>query len=545
MRWFYDLKIASKLMFAFLTIGALTAFLGLFSMSEMDSVRAASEEVANSWLPSVEYTSDINTNTSDFRIGELGYAFGGPEQQPTFERHMEAQLQKMRANEEKYEPLVTSEREHKLWPEFKRQWAEYMSDHQKLMDLMRNGKPDEAHAFLLSTQRKFDDACNILLALIEENRIQGIAAAKRAEDVFRNARSWVVTVLSAVLFLALLQAFFISRLIGRPINVARDLALKLAEGDLSIKVTPESSDETGQMLGALDTMMQKLAQIIGEVREASVAVSAGSAQIASSSQSLSQGTSEQAAAVEETSSTLEEIGSSINQNSDNSKQMEQMAVKGARDASEGGKAVTETVDSMKAIAQKVSIIEEIAYQTNLLALNAAIEAARAGEHGKGFAVVATEVRKLAERSQTSAKEISGLASTSVRVAERSGTLLGELVPSIQKTADLVQEVASTSREQNSSVRQINEAMSKVDQVTQRNASSSEELASTAEELAAQAEALQQMMAFFRLSRNDDFRARPQAQNGMKKLQLTPLQPRPAGKTNGHHEAHDDSHFKAF
>jgi methyl-accepting chemotaxis protein len=192
------------------------------------------------------------------------------------------------------------------------------------------------------------------------------------------------------------------------------------------------------------------------------------------------------------------MSASITKNAENSRSMEQMALQGSHDAAESGKSVGDTVTAMKDIAEKISIIEEIAYQTNLLALNAAIEAARAGEHGKGFAVVATEVRKLAERSQSAAREIGGLAGSSVRVAERSGKLLADLVPAIKKTADLVQEVAAASTEQAAGVSQINRALLAVDQVTQRNASASEELASTAEEMSAQAESLQQLVAFFRV-----------------------------------------------
>ena len=192
------------------------------------------------------------------------------------------------------------------------------------------------------------------------------------------------------------------------------------------------------------------------------------------------------------------MSASISQNSENSRQMEQMAIKGSKEADESGKAVKDTVEAMFAIADKISIIAEIADQTHLLALNAAIEAAHAGEQGKGFAVVATEVQKLAEGNRTSAKEISSLASLSVKIAERSGQLLAELVPSIRKTADLVQDVAAASREQSLGVAQIYKAMSQVDQVTQRNASAAEELASTAEEMASQAVSLQQLISFFRL-----------------------------------------------
>ena len=200
--------------------------------------------------------------------------------------------------------------------------------------------------------------------------------------------------------------------------------------------------------------------------------------------------------MEETTSSLEEMSASITQNAESSRQTESMAKDAARNAEESGRSVTETVDAMKSIAEKIGIIEEIAYQTNLLALNAAIEAARAGEHGKGFAVVATEVRKLAERAQKAAKEIGELAGTSVKVAERSGKLIVELVPVIRKTADLVQEVAAASAEQSSGVSQVSKAMGTVDQVTQRNASAAEELSSTAEEMSSQAESLQQLMAFF-------------------------------------------------
>jgi methyl-accepting chemotaxis protein len=257
-------------------------------------------------------------------------------------------------------------------------------------------------------------------------------------------------------------------------------------------------DEIGDIARSFNQFIETLSQIIGQVRSVTDAVSTASTQVSSSAELLSRGTSEQAASVQQTTSSLQEMHASITQNADNSRQMEHMALKGAKEMEESGKAVAESVDAMKTIAEKISIVEDIAYQTNLLALNAAIEAARAGEHGKGFAVVATEVRKLAERSQTAAQEISSVASSSVRVAERAGHMLGELVPAIKRTAELVQEVATASREQSAGVSQVNRAMNQVDQVTQRNAAAAEELSSTANEMAAQAEHLQQLMSLIQV-----------------------------------------------
>jgi len=311
------------------------------------------------------------------------------------------------------------------------------------------------------------------------------------------------------IFFSIVVTLVISRGITKPIQDVVTVVETISNGDLTKSVVADRNDEIGRLLSAMAKMAGKLNEMIGEVRMGAGSVSTAAAQVASSASSVSQGTSEQAAAVEQVTSSMEEMSASITQNAENSRKMEQMARKGAQDAAQSGKAVLDAVTAMKAIAEKIVVIEEIAYQTNMLALNAAIEAARAGEHGRGFAVVAGEVRNLAERCRIAAQEIGGLAASNVQIAERSGGLLAELVPAIQKTADLVQEVAATSGEQSSGVNQINRAVSQVGLVTQRNAAGAEELSSTAEELASQAEALQDMISFFRVSALTDHRARKQ------------------------------------
>jgi methyl-accepting chemotaxis protein len=292
---------------------------------------------------------------------------------------------------------------------------------------------------------------------------------------------------------------YVVRSITRPVLQAATAAEAIASGDLRVDIDPAGADdEPGRLLSAMKRMTEQLRKVVGEIRTGADGLKQGAGQVASAAQLLSTGTSEQAASVEATTSSLEEMNASITQNAENSRSSEQIAV-GARTQAEGsGQAASETVRAMRSIAERISIIEEIAYQTNLLALNAAIEAARAGDQGKGFAVVATEVRKLAERSQVAAKEIRSVASSSVSTAERSGTLIEGMLSSIKKTAELVQEVAAASTEQATGVAQMNRAMSKVDEVTQRNAASAEELSATAAQMASQVDLLRQLVLFFKI-----------------------------------------------
>ncbi len=372
-------------------------------------------------------------------------------------------------------------------------------------------------------------------------------AQGKADGFLTNAgttRDKTLTVMYVVIGLAILMgallAFFMTRSITGPVARAVDVANAISQGDISADVRITGQDEIGQLLEnmkkmvdnlkgtarvaeqiadgdltvkvnllsdkdvlgkSLDAMVTKLGAIVADVIGAANNVAGGSQQMSSSSEEMSQGASAQASSAEQASSSMEEMASNIRQNAENALETEKIAQKSADDANEGGDAVAQTVTAMKKIAEKISIVEEIARQTDLLALNAAIEAARAGEHGKGFAVVASEVRKLAERSQTAAAEISKVSGSSVEVAEKAGDLLAKIVPDIQKTSDLVQEISAASNEQNSGADQVNTAIQQLDQITQQNASASEEMASTAEELAGQADMLQATIAFFKIDQS--------------------------------------------
>ncbi len=306
-------------------------------------------------------------------------------------------------------------------------------------------------------------------------------------------------------------------------------AEEIANGNLTVTLRERSSQD--KLMQALSSMVAGLTQTVSDIRAIASEVSAASQSISTASIQVSKGASAQAAAAEEASSSMEEMVSNIKQNADNAQQTDKIANKSAKDAQESGKSVLEAVAAMKEIANKISIIEEIARQTNLLALNAAIEAARAGEHGKGFAVVAAEVRKLAERSQKAAGEINQLSANTLKVSEKSGEMLDKLVPDIQRTAELVQEITAASKEQDTGAEQINKALQQLEQVIQQNASASEEMASTTEELTGQSDQLVSALSFFHTGDEDGGRARKPA--GSKHGRPPQLAPAKAARAGAH------------
>ncbi|RMQ17328.1 Methyl-accepting chemotaxis protein [Pseudomonas syringae pv. delphinii] len=551
MKWFYDLKISTKLITSFLVVLLLTAAMGVFAIIQLGQVNQAAQDIKENWMPSMRAASGMRFYAANYRLKENRHiaADAAPEKAQMEQEAAEARSQ-FETRLATYDKLIISDQDRQMFSAVSASWSAYLKVSTNLFELSRQGQETEARALLRGESKlHFDEVTSQLQKMVELNDAGATAAGDKGSQLYETARISIIVVLIAALLVGLGLALFIARIISRPLKEAATAAEQLAEGNLNAYIGHGSKDETGMVLNAMRNMVGKLAHIIGEVRNAADNLASASEEVSATAQSMSQATSEQAASVEETSASIEQMSASINQNTENAKVTDGMASKAAKEATDGGESVQQTVVAMKKIAQRISIIDDIAYQTNLLALNAAIEAARAGEHGKGFAVVAAEVRKLAERSQVAAQEIGELSSSSVEMAEKAGKLLDEMVPSINKTSDLVQEISAASEEQAAGVAQINTAMTQLNQVTQQNASSSEELAATAEEMSSQAEQLQQSMSFFTLDSSPrpttsgssiDHRSSPSRQPPR------PVQP-PARKAFAHSmaSAPDESEFTRF
>lgn len=547
MEWFRNLSIGTKLVAAFMSIAVLLGFVGYMGVAGMNSINMVMLEVYENDVKTMEnlLESDVAVQTGVIRVQDaiLDKQHGNESEFQRAKAEIVEAKEKFKVRFDVYRNSNLDAEGKQKADDLQRKVNEFTVVEERVFSLLDTGKVEEAYTELYRSKALMEEigASFDGLVAIEHGHME--KSMEHAEELYARSRNLMLSVAVVGALAALVFGVIIARMIAVPINNLVLVAQRVSRGEIGGSIDVTSKDETGRLqeamkamsstmqrmssaaeslaggdltvrvmpqsehdvLGnALARMIEKLSQIMSEVRQGANGLSSAAQQVSAASQSLSQGTSEQAASVEETSASLEEMSASITRNAENSREMEKMAVKGARDADESGRSVQETMTAMKLIAQKTSIVEEIAYQTNLLALNAAIEAARAGEHGRGFAVVAAEVRQLAGRSQGAAKEISELAGSSVQVAERSGQQLMELVPAIRKTAELVQEVAAASGEQSAGVNQVNKAMTMMDQVTQRNASAAEELASTAEEMSAQAEALSQLMSFFRSA--DDVRA---------------------------------------
>ena len=414
----------------------------------------------------------------------------------------------------KLEQLVQLPEGKQLLAAIKEKRGQYVQSFTRVAELVGQGQREDAVQLMNGETLPAIDALQTPIASLSalQKRIV-VASSAEAQRHIEFSKQLMVGLVLLGLLIGIGAAILITRSITRPIAQALRVAQQVAEGDLTGQVQPDGKDEMAQLLKALQAMSAALVRIVGGVRGSSEAISSASGQIAAGNLDLSQRTEEQAASLEQTAASLEQIGAAVRQNYEGSQHANKVAAEAANVAVRGGTVVSQVVHTMEAInvssrkiADIIGVIDGIAFQTNILALNAAVEAARAGEQGRGFAVVATEVRSLAGRSATAAREIKALIEASVgnvdqgcRLVEQAGSTMDEIVVNVRRVTDIMGELAVASGEQTSGLDQINTAMGQMDQVTQGNAALVEEAAAAAQSLDVQAQALVQAVSVFKLS----------------------------------------------
>ncbi|MGB0370048.1 MAG: methyl-accepting chemotaxis protein [Opitutales bacterium] len=533
MRFTIKLKLAA----GFAVILGLLAFASYESLVKMDEMHTQIETLVDESAERVRLAKTVDIEMLEIALDEkkIILAADAKEKEKIF-KHSDKIIQSMKSDLKALAAIEDDAGLRKL-EKFQTVFDEYLGFNKEIREMCLAGQKDEALALAMGDSKTLLDEASALMMEVVKASEQSMQRDKAAsEETYSAALSLLITVSAVAMIVGTVIALYIGVSISRGVNKAVEVCQAVSVGDLTQKVENLSNDEVGDLLKALnrmidnlaetahtaekiaggdlrvkakilsekdtlgqslDSMIQSLQRVVGEVASASDQVAAGSQELSATAQQLSQGATEQSSAAEETSASIEEMSAGIQQNADNSRQTEQIAINAAANAKDGGEAVTQTVESMRLIADKISIIEEISRKTDLLALNAAVEAARAGEHGRGFAVVASEVRKLAERSQASAADIRDLSANGVSIAEKANGLIEELIPNIGRTSDLVQEISAASAEQNTGASQITKAIQELDEVIQQNASASEEMASTSEELSSQADLLLSSVSFFK------------------------------------------------
>jgi len=499
-------SLKAKFAAAFGALLLLMAILGAVAITKMGAIDNRTTEITDVWLPSIDAIHSLNTATSDLRVLESQHILTTDVGQM---REVDKQLEQVKATIEKlnsdYMVLIDTDEERAVYDTFAKSFGRYMEASKRTVDTSRRNENEAATRALIESKPLFDEFSHDLSKLVELNERGGNQASEAAHETFSGAKTLVLGIIAAALVIGLATAVYLTRSVLRSLGGEPDYAQRvirsIATGDLTTEVKVRQGDEES-LLAAARVMTLKLRDVMSNANVSANGVAEGAQAMSATAEQLSEGSTEQAAAAEQASASMEEMSANIRQSADNAAQTEKIATQSAKEAADSGRAVDEAVRAMKTIAEKINIIQEIARQTDLLALNAAVEAARAGQHGKGFAVVASEVRKLAERSQQAAGEISELSGKTVEVSQKAGEMLAALVPSIQRTADLVQEISAATREQNVGAEQINEAIRELDAVIQANASASTEAASVSEQLASQSEQLRGVISFFRLGDSD-------------------------------------------
>lgn len=516
MKWFFNLKIAKKLLLSFTCVLLLTAISGIFSIVQLEKVNSASTEIATNWLPSIRTLGDIKLLLARLRSNEAQMALydGDQEAIGTLAKRTEGVVTALGAAIKTYETQISEPEEKALYPDVQKKLGLLLAEHEKIVSAIRAQKIDDAKkVFLGQSNNIYFELLTNLDKLTQVNADGSDVSSRSADQTFASAKIWIIGMLLGALAAGFALAVFMARVIATPLTIAVGVARQVAAGDLTADIRPASKDETGELMSSLKEMNDSLLDIVSQVRSGTETISTASSEIAAGNLDLSSRTEQQAGSLEETASAMEELTSTVKQNADNARQANQLAVSASEVAIAGGNVVSKVVntmgsinDSSRKIVDIISVIDGIAFQTNILALNAAVEAARAGEQGRGFAVVASEVRSLAQRSSAAAKEIKVLIDDSVaqvnvgsKLVEEAGNTMTEVVNSVKRVTDIVGEITSASQEQSDGIGQINLAITQMDEVTQQNAALVEEAAAAAQSLQDQAEKLSEVVSIFKLN----------------------------------------------
>ncbi|MGV7243769.1 methyl-accepting chemotaxis protein [Caballeronia sp. M23-90] len=515
-----NFKIGTRLAAGFAAILILLCAVGGLTLWQTSRIYDGTLELANDWLPSVQAAGRIQSYANTMRRTSLRYllAADANERQTNRAEH-DAAATKVQGAFAGYEKLISSPEERQLFEDIKSGWGRYIAADAKLFEAADKGDAGIAEARAISSGdagKEFTGTLKLIEQDIELNRAGAEREVAGAASTYQSAMVTTGVLIVIALVAGVTIGVLITRSITAPIGRAVKVAETVARGDLTAVIDVSGKDETSQLLAAMRHMNERLVDVVGRVRNSSDSIATGSAQIAAGNTDLSQRTEEQAASLEETAASMEELTATVKQNAENALQGNSLAANASETAVRGGEVVNRVVQTMgeissssKQVAEIITVIEGIAFQTNILALNAAVEAARAGEQGRGFAVVAGEVRTLAQRSASAAKEIKDLISASVQrvnagtqLVDEAGRTMSEVVQSVKRVTDLMGEISAASGEQHTGIEQVNQAVMQMDEVTQQNAALVEEASAAAQSMAAQSNTLRELVSIFTIDASE-------------------------------------------
>lgn len=520
MNWLDNMKLGTKLYLAFTCVILLTGILGIFSIVQLAKVNAVVTDVTTNWMPSMGAAQEINGGMARYRSQEVQHLLAdSATDKAKYDKRIDVALLHVKNAQVIYKKLIASPEEQAAYGDFVKELDTYLAISAKMLDASRNGRTDDAKVLLRGESSAINAKVTALTKKLVDINVNGSTkAGQDGASTYALSLKLVIAGILAAMLAGSTAAFMITRWLTRQLGgepaYAVGIARGIASGDLKTDVHTRNGDRTS-LLFAMKTMRDSLVDIVSQVRTSTDTIATASGEIAAGNQDLSSRTEEQASSLEETAASMEEMTSTVKQNADNAIQANQLAASASEIAGKGGAVVAEVVGTMasintcsKKIVDIIGVIDSIAFQTNILALNAAVEAARAGEQGRGFAVVAAEVRTLAHRSASAAKEIKALIDDSVdkvdagaRLVDQAGSTMEEIVESVRRVTGIMSQIAHASQEQTAGIDQINVAITQMDEVTQQNAALVEEAAAASEAMQDQAGKLAQIVSVFTLAEN--------------------------------------------